>query len=75
MREYTFELPYTLSALLMGMAPGVLVRAGVWEDIPTFLRDKIMDAYNNGNSCTFTQEDLDAIDDPTWDRISHLFSQ
>lgn len=73
-REYNFELPYTLSAFLVGMAPGVLVRAGVWNDIPDDLRTKIMEAYNSGQNCTFYQEELDAIDDDTWERISHIFS-
>jgi hypothetical protein len=73
-REYNFELPYQFSGFAVHFMSQRLQAAGVWDNIPIALKNRINEASAVGDGLTATQEDLDSIDDETWNRISTLFS-
>lgn len=67
MREYPFELPQQLSGFITSFIPGELQQAGIWDKIPTELQEKI--ANSGWTGIEITQEDLDPIDDETWESM------
>lgn len=74
MRQYNFHLPYSFSSWQVQFAPGRLQSMGVWDKLPADLRELIMEAYNRGLGFTLLKEDLDKIDNDTWEQIEPLFA-
>ena len=73
-RKYTFTLPHHFSSFEVQFAPERLKELGIWDDLPENFQNLITDAVNDHNSLDLTKEDLDEIDDTTWDKISQLFT-
>lgn len=72
MRTYPFNLPTTISSFIDRFIPGKLQEAGVWDNLPDDFQKKIVDAEDSGQGLEITQEDLDSLDDDTWNTISEL---
>ena len=69
-RRYHFHLPYHLSAVKVFYAIGQLQKEGIWDHIPRYLQRKIEHAKEMWHSVTITEDELNALDNVTWERIA-----
>ncbi len=66
-RDYTgIELPITVPSWKIEWGFNQFKNSGLLAKLPVPLQAKEQLAYDNTTSLTITQEDCDAIDDPTW---------
>ncbi len=72
MRKYEFDLPVKLASFKASFIPGMLQSAGIWDELPEDLVDKINEAVKNFADLEITKEDLDEIDDDTYHRLHEL---
>ena len=67
-RNYNFEFPVHLSGVEAFSAPSIIEQKGLWDKIPKSIKDKLNNA-SVWSGTDITKEDLDQIDDQTWEEI------
>lgn len=67
-KEYNFEFPVHLTGLQCSAAPGILKSKNLWDKIPLSLQTKLADA-TFWSGVDVVQEELDLIDDASWEQI------
>ena len=69
-RDYTgIELPITVPSWKIEWGFSQFKNSGLLAKLPDLLQAKAQLAYDNSTPLTITQEDCDAIDDPTWTEL------
>ena len=69
-RTYNFTLPYTIDKATVYWGYFKLESQGIFQALPSDLQQQFIDARNNGQPVTVTQDDLDEIDDDTWTKLA-----
>jgi hypothetical protein len=67
-RKYHFELPYTIPYMYVTMGIGRLQNEGVYDSLPTSLKERLESCDWNG--VTITEADCNEIDDDAWASIA-----
>jgi hypothetical protein len=72
-RKYNFNLPIVIGSFKASFVPGILKDDGIWDHVPKHIQDKF--SAGGWSDVTITQEDLDELDNATWNKLKKKFAE
>jgi hypothetical protein len=73
-RTYLFELPYDIAGFKASIGAGELKEAGLWDQIPPDLQQRLDAEGMFTGPLHVTKQDLDRIPTPAWAKIAAMLN-